>query len=137
MQQIVNFVVKISLGVFGVLMTALSLSAWNTIAGVKFIDLAAVSNTKNAEQRRVKHQFKKTKPCRKVVSKHRKTKRPSNARVAAPSTQSNQDSSEMKKAGEFKGDLRNLPGTKPVPRERPRPEDPPVVRRAVPTPTPK
>jgi hypothetical protein len=51
-------------------------------------------------------------------------------------TSGKETSGEMKKAGEFKGDLRDLPGTKPVPRERPRPEDPPVVRKTVPTPTP-
>src|SRR5437899_1511531 len=44
---------------------------------------------------------------------------------------------EMKKAGEFKGDLRDLPRTKPTPRERPKPEDPPIKRTIRPTPTPE
>lgn len=41
----------------------------------------------------------------------------------------------MKKAGEFKGDLRDIPPTKPVLQDRPKREDPKVVPKPYPTPT--
>src|SRR5438876_5327350 len=62
-----------------------------------------------------------------VVNRHSKHSPPPNTDTGG---------TEMKKAGEFKGDVRNLPRTKPVPAERPRPADPPIVRRTLPTPKP-
>ncbi|MEO6589764.1 MAG: hypothetical protein ABIP06_10710 [Pyrinomonadaceae bacterium] len=41
----------------------------------------------------------------------------------------------VKKAGEFNGDLRNLPKTKPADQEHPRPKEPPFNPIPAPTPT--
>src|SRR5436190_2833205 len=73
----------------------------------------------------------------KVHSKHQQNRQRHCRKHEAMAPQSMHSQSgkgeEMKKASDFNGDVRNLPKTKPAQRERPRPEDPPVVRRALPT----
>ena len=79
--------------------------------------------------------------CRKKRSRtnsksERKTivqKNPKTAQQSSPTNEKNDGA--VKKAGEFKGDLRNLPKTKPADRERPRREDPKFDPIPAPTPT--
>jgi hypothetical protein len=46
----------------------------------------------------------------------------------------NESDASVKKAGEFNGDLRELPKTKPADQERPKREDPPFKPKPAPTP---
>lgn len=54
--------------------------------------------------------------------------------ILTPVRRSEIESSRMKKAGEFNGDVRDLPAEKPVPMERPRHPDPKIRPKVYPTP---
>ncbi len=60
------------------------------------------------------------------------TKKPTKS--SQQSTPAADKSGGVKKAGEFNGDLRNLPKTKPADQEHPRPKEPPF--KPIPAPTP-